>query len=775
MQLLDSFVVEIVRFLQELVRPDTGLSFDTIFIFALVLELVVLGFFILKSMFSYEVRMTRSLVKLNRWLFMNKKIDETNLVAFNNQIRTAPKLLRHHWQQYMLYREGLPSTYMSTGNLLDKPLQTSSYKSNIKNYTLVSTILIGFMFIVSLAVYSAASTTLTITALLGSTIIPIAMLVFHMVFIMALNSRRSANMNELYRNYHLFARFVDKASATLPDYVDYEVLFTKEEITKGLPVLNEFLEKRAIREKMEFEKAKRNAIEHEKYDFAEAGMDGELMLERAMKETEYYLNIRNRVMTEVQQIDAEIENKKKNYEEAQKEFSRKMQASKENVERLRKELEETSNRIETNYIKKQQSDEIKKQEQLEKDFDNLTRKHTQDLVTLEKEIEVKKADLDEKRKYVETAMFAEYQTFSSKLYDSVSEVAEKNIFSDRDLLLSQKAALESRVEQLMSKLKEVRGDAAEEGEYDDNGNYVYPSGAYYDKNGIYHDEFGGFYDKDGTYYSETRTSAPISGEKKKNLQSNFGIGEKPMKPAPAPVKKPKEAEVKPVRTLSDVEPEGYKTLDEVEPEVVKVPANAKEEAVFDFDDEESVFSFDDEESEPVQKKTASQPMPIEVEYDEEPQVKKTVVREAAPAVAKKKAGRPKKDPATIVPKAPGKRGRPKKPEPLEPKVPGKRGRPRKNFDDLELINRQIIEENKKLNAQKQELNSAIDETLHKVEKAQGHTVEREEELSKLAAQADELMKHADRLKAEDADSAEIDRVNKEIQELLEKLNAYRNE
>ena len=90
-------------------------------------------FFLIKSSYSYELRLDRALDGLNRWLYYNQYIDESNLIEFNQKIKKSPKLLRYHWQQYMLYRDREPSHYMSEYNCIEKPLHTSSFTSNIKN------------------------------------------------------------------------------------------------------------------------------------------------------------------------------------------------------------------------------------------------------------------------------------------------------------------------------------------------------------------------------------------------------------------------------------------------------------------------------------------------------------------------------------------------------------------------------------------------------------------------------------------------------------------
>ena len=95
------------------------------------------------------------------------------------------------------------------------------------------------------------------------------------------------------------------------------------------------------------------------------------------------------------------------------------------MERLRQQQEESTNRIEVNYIRKQQQDEVKKQEQLERDQEDATNKFNTEINSLSSEIEKRRVDLEIKKQKVQEAMEAEYQSFSSKLHKKISEDVEK--------------------------------------------------------------------------------------------------------------------------------------------------------------------------------------------------------------------------------------------------------------------------------------------------------------------------------------------------------------
>ena len=426
-------VLEIRKFLSSL---SSIISWDMLLYLAVGFELLMIVFFIIKSRYSYEMRMERVLYKLNRWLNVNQYIDQNNLIDFNALMKRTPKLMRYHWHQYMLYREKDPSFYMSPYNLIEKPLKTSSFVSNIKNLKLINYSVAILAFVLGLTFIStSAFTTLEFAQCL---VIPAIIIIVNSIATMFLRARKDSNLSKFYLYFHYFNRKLDKAVTTMPDYVDFEVLFTRKEIRQGIPVLNEYLEKRARQEKEELEKARLNAVEHETFNFEEAGIDGSLVLDRAMKECETYINFRQRTLGEIQQLESEVDSLKRNYENTQKDYQRKLQASKENVDRLRKQQEESTNRIESNYIKKQQQDEVKKQEQLERDFDDSTIRFNNDVQTLMADIASKREELEEHRKIVEDAMKAEYQTFSSKVYEQVAKTVDERVTAEKQSILRMK-------------------------------------------------------------------------------------------------------------------------------------------------------------------------------------------------------------------------------------------------------------------------------------------------------------------------------------------------
>ena len=432
-------------------------NLDILFYVFVGLELLFVIYFLVKSHFAYQFRLIRAIDKINIYLLNNSYINENNLIEFNKKMKKVPKVLRYHWQQYMLYREQSPSFYMSSNNVIEKPLRSSSVKYNIKTMKALTIIFTTLSVLFSAAVLALGQTQTSFIApiIFRILIIPSMIIFIGCVYGIYQNARQSANLSDLYQTFHIFQRLIDKAVTTMPEYVDFEVLFTKKEIAKGIPALNEYLEKRARQEQEELEKARRNAVDHEVYDFGSVDISGSLILDRAMKETEIYLSLRNRLLAEIQQVESQIDTLKKSYDNTQREIQRKMQTAKENIERIRMQQESSTNRIEGNYLKKQQDQEISKLTQLEKDNTEETYRFNQELEVLTSEIDKKKAELEERRKYIEKAMLAEYKTYSTKVFKNLLKVANEKEKEERETLAETKDSYAQQIVELKDKVQEL--------------------------------------------------------------------------------------------------------------------------------------------------------------------------------------------------------------------------------------------------------------------------------------------------------------------------------
>lgn len=683
----------------------------------------------------YELKLIRAIDKINGYLYNNQYIDETNLIEFNNRMKKVPKTLRYHWQQYMLYREHSPSYYMSIENCIDRPIKSSAFGTNIKVVKILGYILSMISLILScgaLALSGSTGAGFYVAALTT----PVLILVINSIFVLALQIKKSTNLSDLYQTFHIFDRFIDKAVATLPEYVDYEVLFTRAEIKKGIPVLNEYIEKRQLQEQEEMKRARLNAVEHEQYNFEAAGDKGTLVLERAMKETETFINLKHRLMTEIEQLEGEMESIKRTYDNKTKDYQKNTQTARENIDRLREQMEATTNRIESNYIRKQQTDEVKKLEQLDRDQDDATLRYNQEINSLTEEVNKRKEELEEGRKYVESAMLAEYKTFANKVFKDVRADVDKRVKDERDELVNSREMVISELENSLSEVEKLEKENSElknklgikdaeykdelskreqeikskekfysqvlketaekaqlalgekinkepeydeyGGYYDEEGYYRYKNGTYYDPEGNYHDEFGGIIDVNGVYHAPEGKEAQAEEIKEEAKEE----------PAEIQEELPQEAEELPAET------------EEAEEEPAKKRGRPRKETV-------------EEENKPAGKRGR----PKKVVENEEPKPtgkrgrpRKETTEEAEPKPAGKR-GRPRKEPVEEENKPAGKRGRPRKETTGEetPKPAGKRGRPKKNNIDeaLKKVEEQLKQQNDLLKQQQQALNETI--------------------------------------------------------------------
>lgn len=807
---LGVIVDSIINFLSSF---STLIGLDVIFIIALAVEVVLVVFFLIKSAFSYEASLNRALDKLNYWLFEKKVVNEENIKELNILFKTkAPKRLCYYWQQYILFREGTPSSYLSTENLVEKPLKTSSYNSNIKNLTIFTTVwaLIAAMF--SLIV-SALENYLTGEAVVIALLVPILVAIIGIIFVVYLRARKNSILNSLYQNVSLFGRFMDNACIDLPSYIDYQILFTPEEIEKGQPVLREFLDYKARKEKEEFNKAKEQQIDYEIYDFSSTGVDGSLVLDRAMKESELYLKKKEKVLVQISQIEAELDSRKKNFDNVQKDYQTKAQTSKENVNRLRQMQEETTNRIESNYYRKQQTQEIAKQEQLEAEFEQQRAKYLLEKNEGEEEIKKLNDELAQYKKDVENAMLGEYQTFFDKFCHSAEKVVAK-VFDDKLTALKNENEQDKQyITELEIKLKNIpqgqydasasdnastnntddssNTGAAVEGKYDENGNYVYPNGTYYDKDGNFHDEDGNVYSQDGKLISAAETKQETKEEKKIVDFDDFDtfdfmtdVSQK------GDVYSVAENVVKDIDKNGDIEivnnTEKSDVLEGREKPKEDDKKEEKQEEVQTENAELETFALTENEVEPTKAKPAKQPVEEKVEETETTPKKKAgrprkivqnvpaekkkrgrpkkVVDESKQTTEKKKPGRPRKTTATVTVTPKKKAGRPKKivkPTAEDtPAVKRGRGRPKKQISSILEINRRLSEEEAKLQAMRKSLNDELEEAMNEMNSAN---------VDDKQSKREELLKEIDELQAEAQDVIKKHEPESKIAELNTKL------
>lgn len=798
---------------------------------ALGVELLFILLFVIKSAFSYEARLKRSLDKANTWLFKNKKIDASNIKEFNDVIKKGPKRFVYYWQQFILYRDGGPSAYMSEENLIEKPLRTSSWKNNVRNLGILSAVWAAISFVFALvSQYTPQQQYLSIQATCAALVIPCGVLLLGIIAIIAIKGKRVLNLDDIYHLHHLYSRFLTNACAELPPFIDFDLLFTPKEIEKGNAQLREYYEARARKAKEEFENAKQSDANKVEYQFDNVGVDGTLLLNRAMSESETYITKKTSTEAKMAQVAAQLDALRRNYENVQMDLQRKIQASKENIQKLIEQQAATTSRVEVGLLRQQQEKEVNKQEALQKDYDQEEARYKLSKTELEKEIEKLRVELAESIKLAEKGMSAEYQTFFEKVMKSAYAVAErkvdaekKEIIAQRDKnenelinvqtqikrLLDENVTLRAKIDELTAgQAQEAETPAENEGHYDEEGNYIYSDGSYHDTKGFFHDVDGKIYDMNGVLIGEEQEE--LTEEAKQEMLENeqieqFGAyipadevaEETPEITEEAPVEETIVTE-EPVATETPVE------TAEVTDAPVETPA-VEETAQADDIQEEKAEEKPTEEKveEPKVEENAEPATPAKKRgrprkvVQEEPAKKEPAKRgrpkkettaskaeEEKPATTAKR-GRPRKTTTTEKPKTtsaksePAKRGRPKKTEtPVveEPvkKEPAKRGRPRKTveepkqeMDTLSKINQLISEEEAKLSRMKALLNSEIDQVM-----LQDNQVEKEKD--EIMEAVETIKEQANDVEKSEKSDEELATINKRLEDLIKEISVLNN-
>ena len=420
-----------------------GLSSIAVFCLVIVIAAFLVLIVIIRT--SYETKLLKAIEDFNHYFHEKPSITDENLVEFNNKMKEAPRVLRNRWQVFILNREEGPSKYINIDSCVEKPLRTSSIDRAIKNFILGCTALAVLAALFSAALMAPGADFGQV--LFESLLMPAIVVLLMFVFAAVLRALKNAVQSDLFEHFHIFESNINRAVISLPGYIDYETLFTKKEIRDNIPVLQQYLEKRAFVEQQELEKARKNSVEVESYNFDELGINGALVLERAMRECEIFLSTKKRLQLESDNIETERANYEKNYEISSKDYQRRLQVSRENLENLKKQQEQSTNRIEGNYIKKQQADEIKKQQQIEKDADIASSKYDEEQKELKEEIEKRKLEIEEHRQNVEDIMKMEFKNYAKLIFVKLKEIADSSTGREIENLTNENTQLKGIIKQ----------------------------------------------------------------------------------------------------------------------------------------------------------------------------------------------------------------------------------------------------------------------------------------------------------------------------------------
>ena len=418
-------------------QPTTAMQ--TILIISLILFIAGIGICIFCISRTYESRLLKCVSGFNRYFKKHPYINEDNLVEVNNRFKSVPKTLRYSWQEYMLNRDRQPSEYINSVSCIDQPTRSSSYKT-ITTLVLYLTIMVSiFTFICNFAGVYPNTITTAGDAALGSegyagsvlmnlfqiTLFPLIYLFIGLFVVAFLKRMESSRFADLYYEFHEFERYLNKACSTMPTFVDYEVLFTKKEIKDAIPVLHEYLEKRALQEQKLQEEAEMNANHFEKFDFEPVGVESSLLLDRAMLEGEKYFNFKRGMTERINSKETEMFNFQRKFDEVTKDYERKSQAVRENMASITEQLNATSVKIEANYLKKRLNEEQQKQQQLEKDYEYSKINFEKQQTEMEQEVAQLSAEIKEKKLQVEQNMMSECRTYANKVWGEINKTLQE--------------------------------------------------------------------------------------------------------------------------------------------------------------------------------------------------------------------------------------------------------------------------------------------------------------------------------------------------------------
>ena len=510
-----------------------SLGFTGYLLIALAVEAVLVVVYGIKSAFSYEARFKKSMNMVNAWLHANKKLTTENIKEFTNILKKAPKRVAHFWQQYIMYREGGPVAYLSEENLVEKPLRTSSWLNNVKNLGIATVVWTICSLIMSFA--AQANKILNFTNIVTALAVPFAVALIGAISIVIIKGCRSYNLQDMYECYHIFIRFLTNACDELPPYIELDLLFTKSELSKASRELKEFYETNARNAKRAFDEARRKEEQTVEYNFKDVGVDGALLLDRAMKESESYINKKTKIQSQMAQVEAQKDAMRRNYENIQMDLQRKIQASKENIQKLIEQQAATTSRIEVGLLRQQQDKEAKKLDELQRDYDKEETRFKADRDEHEKELARLKEIKEQSLEIATRGMAAEYQTFFEKVMKSAYNVADKRIEKEKKALIRENEEKEKELINVQTQIKrlldenvtlraklgeynpEFRTQAEFNGRYDQNGNYIYQDGSYHDEQGLFHSENGDVFNMNGEKVSKDYTDEEVDQNEREAL------------------------------------------------------------------------------------------------------------------------------------------------------------------------------------------------------------------------------------------------------------------
>ncbi|MBR7090955.1 MAG: hypothetical protein IKC79_00710, partial [Clostridia bacterium] len=629
--------------------------------------------------------------------------------------------------------------------------------------------------------------------------------------------------------------------------VDYELLFTKKEINRGIPVLREYLEKKALEEQRLLEKAKRDEVEHSPYDFEDLGINGAQLITRAIDESEEFLLRKLNLQEEIVNLEKQYRAAEQNMDDMEREANKKLQAIKENLERLDAAIQETTNRVEINYNRRQAKDEMDKKLMIEKDLKSMLEKEKVAQDALRVEIEKRKEEINNSKASVEFALKAEYNTFATRVYDEIFQKVSQDTAEIMHDYESQIGRLKSKLREfdklierkdldIQAKIMEVENlqvdnsnlrakldkkshkrhqqhDFSKDNFAPDEPNLISATSGLAEGNTA--SDFHKLYDDNGNMVNFLQQDEATPQEPKSQPTTNDEPGLitlpqdivlTPITPIaddfseftlaqPAttePLFTPNEPIIEPAPAepfIAMPEPETQPVIAPAEPIIpepitpapeVNAPANNQPNKEQKSDTKDTIGI---DWANTNASKGTNEFVDITANIPDAPKSKKstsTTKEKTTQPTAKKTAT---KNSSTIKSstvkkmkdKKDEKSGSSKKSSTkAKSTTTATTKKKEENADELMAIHQQIAEENKKLKKQQQELRSQVDETLNKIDTKANTKTEKQKRIKEIKGLIDKLRDEAKEAKARGASKTELNKIIKNIAELLKTIADYQS-
>jgi len=347
------------------------------------------------------------------------------LVEFNRLMMKCPKTIRFQWQRYIINRNKKPSDFLTEENVIERPFRTNSYKKGLKSFSLSVGILCLFS-----AVFMIASH-LTPDAQVGKMILslvtPAIALFVGGIYTAFSRVLYNTLMSDLYFSFTNFEKGIDRAVANMHEAIDYDIIFTQKEIQNGIPALQEYLEQRALYEQEQIKRAQESEVRHEIYNFDALGVNGSLVMQRAIKESEIYLGNKKRLENEIEVLNADKNNEQKKFDDENRMRLRNLRDIRETISGLKNKIEMASNEISKTNYRRQQSAEVEKEQNLEKEIKKATDEFNKKVSKLDKEIDGKNQEIQDCKNSTEKALIDEFKHFFEKINKDSEKFAKEKV------------------------------------------------------------------------------------------------------------------------------------------------------------------------------------------------------------------------------------------------------------------------------------------------------------------------------------------------------------